>query len=164
MFIHPLARDDQHLIQDFILTKIALLLSQHAEQGEWEFEMAAMDEKASEGGSRSNAFFFVYTVARYRVALTRARSAAATDTEPDLHEDSTFRWDFIHAVAHNDANRALELWLASPFSLETAISSPSVQRLIFPLLDAFSENTPTLLSTNLADFLPDPFTPTTTPK
>lgn len=67
-------------------------------------------------------------------------------------------------IPRNDANRALELWLASPFRLETAISSPSIQHLIFPLLDAFSENTPTLLSTNLADFLPDPFTPTTTPK
>lgn len=163
MFIHPLARDDQHLIQDFMLTKIALLLAQHSERGEWEFEMSAMDDHANAAPSGRHTFLFIYTIVRYRVALLRAQSSDRSEGDLAASEAS-FTAAFTDAVAHDDTALALELWIASPFSVETTISSPAVQRLAFGLLEPVTEGSPTLLSINLADFLPDPFTPDTTTK
>lgn len=163
VFIHPLARDDQHLIQDFMLTKIALLLAQHAERSAWEFEMAAMDDQASAAPSGPHTFLFIYTVARYRVALLRAQSSDLNESELATN-DAPFMADFTKAIAHNDAALALNLWMKSPFSVEATISSPAVQRLAFGLVEPVTVGSPTLLSTNLADFLPDPFTADTNTK
>ncbi|TFB63069.1 hypothetical protein E3N86_05465 [Cryobacterium sp. Hz7] len=159
MFVHPLARTDQHLIQDFMLTKIALLLARHAERSEWIFEMRAMDEKAREGSSGGPAFLFVYTVARYYIAVTRTQPEAPADTGRLGKPRSTFVDDFTDAVAANDPQRALSLWVTSPFSVKTGVAAPATQELAFGFIDRLTDSEPAVTANNVADFLPDPFVP-----
>ncbi|TFC30280.1 hypothetical protein E3O53_10175 [Cryobacterium sp. TMT2-18-3] len=159
MFVHPLARTDQHLIQDFMLTKIALLLARHAEREEWVFEMRAMDEKAREGSSGGPAFLFVYTVARYYIAVTCTQSEAPVDTGSFGKPRPTFVDDFTGAVAANDSQRALSLWMTSPFSLETSVAASATQQLAFGFIDRLTVPETELIASNVADFLPDPFIP-----
>ncbi len=157
MFIHPLARTDQHLIQDFMLTKITLLLARHAEHAEWEFELTAMDDKSRERSSQGHAFLFIYTVARYYVAVTRAHAEFNTsETGPD-RDESTFLGDFIDAVASNDPTRALTRWFSTDFSAETDIAAPAIRQLAFDLLDRLTVPAPDFIASDVADFLPDPY-------
>lgn len=157
MFVHPLARTDQHLIQDFMLTKITLLLARHAEHSEWEFELTAMDEKTREGSSQGHAFLFIYTVARYYVAVTRAHAESNTsETGPD-RDDSTFFGDFIDAVASNDPKRALARWFSTEISAETDIAAPAIRQLAFEFLDRLTMPASDFIASDVADFLPDPY-------
>ena len=157
MFIHPLARTDQHLIQDFMLTKITLLLARHAEHAEWEFELTAMDDKSREGSSQGHAFLFIYTIARYYVAVTRAHAESNdSETGPD-RDDSTFFGDFIDAVASNDPKRALTRWFSTDFSAETNVAAPAIRHLAFEFLDRLTVPAPDFIASDAADFLPDPY-------
>lgn len=157
MFIHPLARTDQHLIQDFMLTKITLLLARHAEHAEWEFELTAMDDKSREGSSQGHAFLFIYTVARYYVAVTRAHADSNTsETGPD-RDESTFFGDFIDAVASNNPKRALTRWFSTEIGAETDIAAPAIRQLACEFLDRLTISAPDFIASDVADFLPDPY-------
>ena len=159
MFIHPLARTDQHLIQDFMLTKITLLLARHAEHAEWEFELTAMDDKSREGSSQGHAFLFIYTVARYYVAVTRAHAESSTsETSPD-RDESPFSGDFIDAVASNDPKRAMTRWSSTDISAETDIAAPAIRQLAFEFLDRLTMPASDFIASDVADFLPDPYEP-----
>ncbi len=157
MFVHPLARTDQHLIQDFMLTKITLLLARHAEHAEWEFELRAMDGKSREGSSQGHAFLFIYTVARYYVAVTRAYAESNTSEAGSDRDESTFFGDFIDAVASNDPKRALTRWFSTEISAETDIAAPAIRQLAFEFLDRLTMPASDFIASDVADFLPDPY-------
>ncbi|MEX1080012.1 MAG: hypothetical protein WED09_12995 [Homoserinimonas sp.] len=158
MFVHPLARDDQHLIQDFMLTKIALLLARHAADNEWLFEMQAMDNQSKEGHGRGHPFLFIYTLARYYVAAGRLHSDAAggTEFEPVQSADS-FYSDFADAVASNDCQKALDLWEASPLATHSEIAEPPIREMAAAYLRQVIVPETELIAARTADYLPDPF-------
>lgn len=62
-FVHPLERDDVPLIEDFLLTKVTLLMTQNAPIAEWLFEIEAMAVLSGERWERIH-FLLGYTVAR----------------------------------------------------------------------------------------------------
>lgn len=157
MFVHPLARTDQHLIQDFMLTKITLLLARHAEHAEWEFELKAMDDKSREGSSQGRSFLFIYTVVRYYVAVTRAHAESNSSETGPARDESTFFGDFIDAVASNDPKRALTRWFSTDFSAETNVAAPAIRHLAFEFLDRLTVPAPGFIASDVADFLPDPY-------
>lgn len=158
MFVHPLARSDQHLIQDFMLTKIVLLLAREADEAEWVFEMKAMDDKASGSDSRDNVFLFIYTVTRYYIGVLRAQ-AEGSDAAERMPALTPFLSTFTHAVATHASQHALELWTLSPFGLEATVAAPTIQRLTFEFLRPLNIPAADPAASNAADFLPYPYRP-----
>jgi hypothetical protein len=160
-FVHPLARDDEHLIQDFMLTKVALLLSRNARPEEWAFEMVLMDSSARDAKRGDHPFLFLYTVVRYCLAITHADAAA----RGGAHEISVasslgatpFLADFAAAVFFDDSRCAFSLWAASPLATGTNVSSVAIQRVVFDLLGRVARLTELPHATSAADFLPDPY-------
>ncbi|WP_146071585.1 hypothetical protein [Cryobacterium sp. Y62] len=142
-----------------MLTKITLLLARHAEHAEWKFELTAMDDKSREGSSQGHTFLFIYTVARYYIAVRRAHAESNTsETGPD-RDESTFFGDFIDAVASNDPKRALTRWFSTDISAETDIAAPAIRQLAFEFLDRLTMPAPDFIASDVADFLPDPYEP-----
>ncbi|WP_146069812.1 hypothetical protein [Cryobacterium sp. M15] len=140
-----------------MLTKITLLLARHAEHAEWEFELRAMDGKSREGSSQGHAFLFIYTVARYYVAVTRAYAESNTSEAGSDRDESTFFGDFIDAVASNDPKRALTRWFSTEISAETDIAAPAIRQLAFEFLDRLTMPASDFIASDVADFLPDPY-------
>lgn len=162
MFVHPLARADEHLIQDFMLTKIALLLARGADSAEWLFELEAMDEHSEGGASDEHAFLFVYTAARYFVAVTRADSTAFSPLDATVGASPAYFGEFTAAVAANDTVQARALWVAEPFGAnetgaEHTLSTPVIRRIAFTFLDRLAVSEPDFVASTVADFLPDPY-------
>jgi hypothetical protein len=156
MFVHPLARSDQHLIQDFMLTKIVLLLAREADEAEWIFEMKSMDEKASGSETRENVFLFVYTVTRHHIAALRA-NAERSDAAERVSTVAPFLANFRDAVAANAPQHAHALWTPSAFGLESHVASPAIQRLAFEFLRLPSVPGADVVASSVADFLPDAY-------
>jgi len=103
-FVHPLAQGDVGLVQDFFLTKIALLCAQSADLNEWAFEMRALEDLTPVQERPVNAFLFAHTLARYWSALS--------DSEQPLPRGgASFTSRFVAAVAAADG-RAREIWFA----------------------------------------------------
>ena len=102
--MHPLAQGDVGLIQDFFLTKIALLCAQSADVNEWAFEMRALEGLTPERERPVNAFPFAHTLARYWSALSDS-------DQPLPHGGASFTSRFVAAVAAADG-RAREIWFA----------------------------------------------------
>jgi hypothetical protein len=157
MFVHPLARADEHLIQDFMLTKVAILLARRADSAEWQFELDAMDEQSEGGASDEHAFLFVYTAARYYVAVTRADAAALFSVDTADAASPAFFGAFTAAVAANDTVSARALWSAAPFSAEHTVATPAIHRIAFTFLDRLAVSEPDFVASTVADFLPDPY-------
>lgn len=155
MFIHPLAREDEHLIQDFMLTKIALLVARHADDQEWLFELQAMDDQSeSRGGS---AFLFVYTVARYYVAGSRLNVGLGEDEFEPVNDSDAFYGEFAQAVASNDCEKALRLWRSSPHSSQVALAAPPIRRITAVYLEAVAGPDTEAIASKVADHLPAPY-------
>jgi len=157
MFVHPLARADEHLIQDFMLTKIALMLARRADSDEWLFELEVMDEQSQGGASDEHAFLFVYTAARYFVAVTRADATAFIPLDVSDAASPSYFGEFTAAVAANDAARARALWVAEPFGTEHALAATVVRRIAFTFLDRLAVSEPDFVASSVAEFLPDPY-------
>lgn len=158
MFVHPLARSDQHLIQDFMLTKIVLLLARKADEAEWVFEMKAMDDRASGSDTRGNPFLFIYTVTRYYIGVSRAH-AEMSGTAEMVSALTPFLANFRDAVAADASQHALAVWTMSPFGLEADVAAPTIQRLAFEFLRQLSIPAADLVASSVADFLPWPYRP-----
>ena len=148
-FMHPLAQGDVGLIQDFFLTKIALLCAQSADLNEWAFEMRALEDLTPERERPVNAFLFAHTLARYWSALVDSNQTAPLD-------GASFASRFVAAVAAADG-RAREVWFAElddepgltgaqvwNFTAELVVDAGSdrlVGRTPFPLSPAYVEPT-----------------------
>ena len=148
-FVHPLAQGEVGLIQDFYLTKIALLCAQSADLTEWAFEMRALEDLTPQRERPVNAFLFAHTLARYWLALGEADRALPCG-------ETSFTGRFVAAVAAADG-RAREVWFAElddepgltgaqvwNFTAELVVDAGSdrlVGRTPFPLSPAYVEPT-----------------------
>ncbi|MFS4506157.1 hypothetical protein ACMA46_07960 [Clavibacter sp. Sh2141] len=117
-FVHPLARLDAHLVQDFMLTKITLLCAQDADLDEWRFELAAMDDASAPDTRSGNTFLFALTLLRYLHALT---CATTPDAAPDL---LTFPPGFLDAVTSGDGPQAAAIWYQDALGSSTSMRAP----------------------------------------
>ncbi|TIH29489.1 hypothetical protein [Subtercola vilae] len=111
MFIHPLVRRDQHLIQDFLLTKITLLLARQATASEWAFEVNSVREISGQYWADSNQLLLDYTLARVLFALHASEKVEGTDIFDDEPREESVHL-FISAVGADDLSTAVMVWAA----------------------------------------------------
>ena len=120
-FVHPLARPDAHLVQDLMLTKITLLCAQGADDGEWAFELAAMEAAGAPATRGGNAFLFALTLVRYLHALTRA-------TRPDARiRLAAFPAGFADADVDGDGRAAAAAWSRDAREIPTSLTAAPVR-------------------------------------
>jgi hypothetical protein len=128
--LHPLATEDTHLIQDYLVTKLTFLLASGAHDDEWQHELDGQQTISGVQWERQNAFLFDYTVARF----------LATSSRPDpddalLSPGRRFVQDFVHAVDIQDHVTAEALWheLNEPVTTTAGPRVPSTIQLILEL-------------------------------
>lgn len=156
-FVHPLARNDRYLIQEFMLTKIILLVARDADESEWAFELELMDTNLGDARGREHIFLFAYTVARYCLAVAHAQPIEVDHNSTTTGAGSPFVNEFLVAVDAGAFIRALSLWETSGFSSETDVSAPVIRRLTFELLRVPAAISSQGFATSFADFLPAPY-------
>lgn len=125
---HPLATDDTHLIQDYLVTKLTFFLAAGADDGEWQHELDEQQSISGEQWERQNAFLLDYTVARFLAASDRPD---ADDTL--LRPDGRFVREFVRAVDLQDHVNAEALWNEmneTAASIETGADAPSAIHLL----------------------------------
>jgi hypothetical protein len=156
-FVHPLARGDLHLTQEFMLTEVALLLARDADDAEWTFELELMDTNSGEDLRRMNAFLFIYTVARYSIAAAHAQPSVPQGILLEAGARTLFLNRFLTAVGDDDASGASSLWEESSLRDETCLSTPAIRSVLTDLLSAFSVVAAEGAAPNVADHLPAPY-------
>ena len=108
-FVHPLERDDVPLIEDFLLTKATLLMTQKAPIAEWLFEIEAMAVLSGERWER-NHFLLGHTVARLIAAQKSQGIHSAPEREPTTAILTAFLDEFTHSVGQDDVAAAHRIW------------------------------------------------------
>lgn len=102
---HPLATEDTHLVQDYLVTKLTFLLAASAEDGEWQYALEEQQELSGEQWERQNAFLLDYTVARFLASTVRP------DTDDTLlGPGRRFVHEFVNAVDRQDYIAAENMW------------------------------------------------------
>jgi hypothetical protein len=149
-FVHPLARSDAHLAQDFLLTKITLLCAAGAGPDEWVFELAAMDEVSAPADRAGNAFLFALTLLRYLHALTRAVPPEDPVRLP------AFPAGFAEAVVAGDGAAAEELWSRGAPDVPTSLTAPRMRDVTMQAL-AVIDAVPRPHPVALTAYLPRPY-------
>ena len=110
-FRHPLTRGDDALTQDFMLTKVTLLLARGASAREWDFEIEAMRATATDQSRDRIAFLLDYTLARYIAAFDQSvPSAPPPAVTAPL---SSFARAFTDAVCAENFRVSENIWSAS---------------------------------------------------
>jgi len=121
MFIHPLLRDDLRLIQDFMLTKITLLLAQNASGDEWAFEIRTMQELSGVPWDAHNGLLFDYTLARFIAAGSSQGEPVDESAQPANSPLGSLVTNFIDSVNDEDNVQAHRVWdLVTPEDRATA--------------------------------------------
>ena len=114
-FRHPLTRGEDALTQDFILTKVTLLLADGASAREWDFEIEAMRATTTDEARNRIAFLLDHTLARYIAAFGQnahaAPDAAAAAPAAAAHLTSLAR-EFTDAVHAEDFRASGNIWSA----------------------------------------------------
>lgn len=131
MTAHPLTAEDYHLIQDYMVTKVALLLTAQAGLPEWRHEIDAMQSQSGEYWQRRNALLFDYTLGRFlAAALSRPPEPDATPLPPA----EQFVRDFVSTVLRQDYVTAELLWAdANTATGESGTRLPSTTTLVLRL-------------------------------
>ncbi|TFD90808.1 hypothetical protein E3T61_09855 [Cryobacterium lactosi] len=97
------------MIEDFLLTKATLLITQKAPISEWLFEIEAMAVLSGERWER-NHFLLGYTVARLVTAQKSQGIHSAPEREPTTALLTAFVDDFTHSVGQDDVAAAHRIW------------------------------------------------------
>lgn len=103
---HPYRTDDIHTIQDYLVTKIQLLLASGADDTQWTHQYEAQRTVDPTAWVRQNAFLWDFTLARFIAAAHIKKYdvlQAATPGEQFLEE-------FVQAVSSANHASALGLW------------------------------------------------------
>lgn len=112
-FRHPLTRGDDALTQDFILTKVTLLLAHGASAREWDFEIEAMRATTTDQARNRIAFLLDYTLARYIAAFDQNAHTAPDATVPAAARLSSLAREFTDAVHAENFRASGNIWSAS---------------------------------------------------
>lgn len=111
MTTHPLAQEDQELIQDLMLTKVVFLLASGAEMPEWQFELRAMESLSEHRWNDGNAFLFDYTLGRVLAAILKASGTPQLgDVDGQPQRQAEFLQRFVHLISHDDQRNTEDLW------------------------------------------------------
>ena len=113
-FQHPLTRADTVLVQDYMLTKVTLLLAQNAPAHEWHFEIEAMRATSTDTLKDRNDFLLDYTLSRYIAAFERdITTAPAAPPSGAAGYLGSFARAFTDAVRAENFRAAASIWTAS---------------------------------------------------
>lgn len=156
-FVHPLARNDHNLIQEFMLTKIILLASRNVSETEWAFELEAMDAQLGSERRPIHVFLFFYTVARYSVAIAHSQASELQQSSISTNADARFLDAFLGAVDAADSALALALWHSAGLGTESSVFAPAISRLTFELMRVPSTVSSQGMAAKFAEHLPDPY-------
>lgn len=101
---HPLESEDYSIVQDHLVTRIALLATTGSEHDEWDRELLAIRHDSADAWGHHVAFLLDFTLARF-VALALRESV-------DLVSDE---WStaFVTAVSDQDYLIADEVWASA---------------------------------------------------
>jgi hypothetical protein len=106
MILHPLQSEDIHAIQDYLVTKITLLLSVTADDAQWQNQYDAQEAIDPHLWASRNAFLWDYTLARFIAAVHIKRYQVLEHASPE----EQFLEEFVQAVAVGDHRSAGGLW------------------------------------------------------
>lgn len=103
---HPFRTDDVHTIQDYLVTKVQLLLAAEADEHVWAHQYDAQRTIDPTSWVRQNAFLWDYTLARFIAAAHVRRYSIFELASPGAQ----LLEEFVQAVHYGEHASALSLW------------------------------------------------------
>lgn len=162
MTITPLSQDDYDAIQEYMSNRIAGLLEANAPTRDWEIEVTREQEQSAGQWETRNGFLFDYTLGRFLHAVRAAHTAryGPDDSgQTTLTGNEQFAYDFIDAIARQDATSAESRWQqfnGLPYWPDRPpIALPST----FALISRLQITAPTVQLADVTARLPAPFDP-----